>query len=134
MTATDVTVGTEAQRFVGAGFRGELAREYVVEIRECFVSWTVATGRFAVASSPFVIAPHTWQATVNAATTGLETIPIAAKTIAATAIELFKSPAAIEAAKKDLAAATKGHAYRLLTPPDRKPPAYREGAAGQPLQ
>jgi len=90
------------------------------------VSWTIPTERFAVAPSPYVIAPHTWQATVNAATAGLEAIPIAAKTLAATAIELFKTPAAIDAAKKDLAGATHGHRYKLLTPPDRKPPVYHE--------
>ena len=98
------------------------------------VSWTVATGRFALAPSPYVIAPHTWQATVNAATAGLETIPVAAKTLAATAIELFETPAAINAAKADLAAGSHGHTYQLLTPPDRKPPVYREGAPGQPLR
>ena len=93
------------------------------------VSWTVATGRFAVAPSPYVIAPHTWQATVNAATAGLEAIPIAAKTLAATAIELFKTPSAIAAAKKDLAAGSQGHSYKLLTPSSRTPPVYREGGA-----
>jgi aminobenzoyl-glutamate utilization protein B len=98
------------------------------------VSWTVATERFAVAPSPYVIAPHTWQATVNAAAAGLETIPIAAKVLAATAIELFKTPATIDAAKKDLAAATNGHNYKLLTAPDRKPPVYREGASDQFLR
>jgi len=96
------------------------------------VSWTVATGRFAVAPSPYVIAPHTWQAAVNAATAGLEAIPIAAKTLAATAIELFKTPGAIAAAKEDLAAGSHGHTYKLLTPPGRKPPTYREGAPAQP--
>jgi aminobenzoyl-glutamate utilization protein B len=98
------------------------------------VSWTVATERFAVAPSPYVIAPHTWQATANAATAGLEAIPVAAKVLAGTAIELFKTPAAIDAAKKDLAAAAKGHTYKLLTAPDRKPPVYREGAPDQFLR
>ena len=98
------------------------------------VSWTLATERFAVAASPFVIAPHTWQATANAATTGLEAIPIAAKAIAGTAIELFKTPGAIEAAKRELAAATKGHRYQLLTAPGRKPPVYRENASAQRLR
>jgi aminobenzoyl-glutamate utilization protein B len=96
------------------------------------VSWKVATERFAVAPSPYVIAPHTWQATVNAATAGLEAIPIAAKTLAATAIELFKTPGAIDAARKDLAASSQGRMYKLLTPPDRKPPIYREGAPQPP--
>jgi aminobenzoyl-glutamate utilization protein B len=98
------------------------------------VSWTIATERFAVAPSPYVIAPHTWQATVNAATAGREAIPVGANVLAATAIELCKTPAAIDAAKKDLAVATKGRTYKLLTAPDRKPPVYREGGpgAGQP--
>src|SRR3954451_2504642 len=92
------------------------------------VSWTIPTERFAVAPSPYVIAPHTWQATVNAATAGLEAIPIAAKTLAATAIELFKTPAAIDAAKKDLARTAQGHTYKLLPPLNRKPPVYHEGS------
>ena len=67
-------------------------------------------------------------ATVNAATAGLEAIPIAAKALAATAIDLFRSPAAIDAAKKDFTNRTSGRAYKLLTPPNRKPPIYHEGS------
>src|SRR3954471_11134963 len=91
-------------------------------------SWTIPTERFAVATSPYLLAPHSWQATVNAATAGLEAIPIAAKALAATAIDLFRSPAAIDAAKKDFTNRTNGHAYKLLTPLNRKPPVYHEGS------
>ncbi|HYT75779.1 MAG TPA: amidohydrolase [Vicinamibacterales bacterium] len=91
-------------------------------------SWTIPTERFAVATSPYLLAPHSWQATVNAATAGLEAIPIAAKVLAATAIDLFRSPAAIDAAKKDLTNRTSGRAYKLLTPSNRKPPVYHEGS------
>jgi aminobenzoyl-glutamate utilization protein B len=89
-------------------------------------SWSVPTERFAVAPSPYVILPHTWQATANAATAGLDAIPIAAKTLAATAIDLFRSGRAIEAAKKDFTNRTNGRTYKLLTPPNRKPPIYEE--------
>jgi aminobenzoyl-glutamate utilization protein B len=98
------------------------------------VSWTVATERLAVSASPYPLAPHTWQATVGAATAGLEAIPVAAKTLASAAIELFKTPSAIDAAKKDLAAGSQGHAYTLLTPRDRKPPVYREGTPAEPIR
>jgi aminobenzoyl-glutamate utilization protein B len=93
-------------------------------------SWAIPTERFAVAPSPYVILPHTWQATVNSATAGLEAIPIAAKTLAATAIDLLRSHAAIDAAKKDFASRTHGRSYKLLTPPNRKPPIYQEGGPG----
>jgi aminobenzoyl-glutamate utilization protein B len=98
------------------------------------VSWRVPTERFAVADAPYPLGPHTWQATVDAATAGLEAIPVASKTLAAAAIELFKTPGAIDAAKTDLATGSQGHAYTLLTPPDRKPPLYREGAPAQPIR
>jgi aminobenzoyl-glutamate utilization protein B len=91
-------------------------------------SWAIPTGRFAVTPSPYVILPHTWQAAVNSATAGLEAIPTAAKTLAATAIDLFRSPAAIASAKKDFIDRTNGRSYKLLTPPNRKPPIYQEGA------
>src|SRR3954462_1301709 len=91
-------------------------------------SWAIPTERFAVATSPYLLAPHSWQATVNAATAGLEAIPIAAKVLAATAIDLFESPAAIDAVKNDFTNRTSGRAYKLLTPLNRKPPVYHEGS------
>jgi aminobenzoyl-glutamate utilization protein B len=94
-------------------------------------SWAIPTERFAVTPSPYVILPHTWQATVNSATAGLEAIPTAAKTLAATAIDLFRSPGVIAAAKKDFINRTSGRSYKLLTPPNRKPPIYQEGARGE---
>lgn len=90
------------------------------------VSWYVPTGRFAINGSPYPFAAHSWQVTVESATTSLKSVPLAAKTLAGTAIDCFKNPALVEAAKKDLAERTKGHPYTLLTSPDRPRPVYRE--------
>ena len=54
---------------------------------------------------------HLVGAAVNAATAGLEAIPIAARALAATGTDLFRSPAAIDGATKDLANRTNGRPY-----------------------
>ncbi len=51
---------------------------------------------------------------------------VAAKTLAATAIDWFKSPSMVETAKKDLEEHKKGHPFRLLTPLNRRPPIVAE--------
>jgi aminobenzoyl-glutamate utilization protein B len=96
------------------------------------VSWKVPTERLAVNSAPYALGAHTWQAVVLSATTGLKAMPIAAKALAATAIDLFTDPALREAARRDFEGRTKGNSFTLLTPPNRKPPNYPEeqNAAG----
>ena len=51
---------------------------------------------------------------------------VAAKTLAATAIDLFKNPSIVDAAKKDLYERKNGHSFQLLTPPNNKPPVVAE--------
>jgi aminobenzoyl-glutamate utilization protein B len=51
---------------------------------------------------------------------------VAAKTLTATSIDLLKNPSLVEAAKQDFDDRKKGHPFRLLTPPNRKPPVIPE--------
>jgi len=90
------------------------------------VSWNVPTERFVVADSPYTLVVHGWQAAANAATTGLETIPVGAKTLAAAALDMYKDPALVIAARRDFEERKKGYTYRVLTPPHRKAPVYAE--------
>jgi hypothetical protein len=57
---------------------------------------------------------------------GREAIPVAAKTLAGSAIDLFRNPGLIEEAKKDFAERRKAYNNRLLTPPNQKPPVLPE--------
>jgi aminobenzoyl-glutamate utilization protein B len=97
------------------------------------VSWKVPTERLAVNSAPYALGAHTWQAVVLSATTGLKAMPIAAKALAGTAIDLFTDPALREAARRDFEVRTKGNSFTLLTPPNRKPPIYSEEQNGAGL-
>jgi aminobenzoyl-glutamate utilization protein B len=94
------------------------------------VSWNVPTERFVVADSPYTLNVHGWQAAANAAATGLKTIPVGAKTLAAAAMDLFKDPALVSAAKHDFDKRKKGYPYSVLTPPNRKAPVYVERSTG----
>lgn len=91
------------------------------------VSWKVPYVVFTVASYPVGVPIHSWQvAACSGMSIGQKAMEVAAKTLAGSAIDLFKSPAAIAEAKKDLEGRTKGAPFRLLTSPDRKPPVYPE--------
>jgi aminobenzoyl-glutamate utilization protein B len=92
------------------------------------VSWNVPTERLAVALSPFVVPPHTWQWVVESGTVGLKDLPVAAKALAGSAIDLLKDSALRDRARLDFEQSSKGKHYTLLTPPGRKPPAYSEEA------
>ncbi len=91
------------------------------------VSWNVPTQIFEVATYPYRAPIHSWQVTAcSGMSIGQKGMLVAAKTLAATAIDMFKNPSMVEAAKKDLEERKKGHPFRLLTPPNRKPPVYQE--------
>jgi aminobenzoyl-glutamate utilization protein B len=95
------------------------------------VSWNVPTERFVVADSPYTLIVHGWQSAANAATTGLKTIPIGAKTLAAAALDLFKNPALVIAAKHDFEERRNGYTYSVLTQPHRKAPVYAEHGSSE---
>jgi aminobenzoyl-glutamate utilization protein B len=91
------------------------------------VSWNVPSQIFEVATFPYRAPIHSWQVTAcSGMSIGQKGMMVAAKTLAATAIDMFKSSSLVEAAKKDLEERKKGHSFRLLTPPNRKPPIVPE--------
>ena len=87
------------------------------------VSWNVPSQDFLVATYPYGAPIHSWQVTAcSGMSIGQKGMMVAAKTLAATAIDLFKNSSLIQAAKKELEERRKGHSFHLLTPPNRKPP------------
>jgi aminobenzoyl-glutamate utilization protein B len=62
----------------------------------------------------------------SAMSIGQKGMLVAAKTLAATAIDMFKNPSMVEAAKKDLEERKRGYPFRLLTAPNRNPPIVPE--------
>lgn len=95
------------------------------------VSWKVPTQVFEVASYPYGVPIHTWQVTACAALPiGQKAMIVAAKTLAATAIDLFENPALRDAARKELdeRISSYGYTYRLLAPSNRKPPIFDENS------
>jgi len=90
------------------------------------VSWKIPTGSLGVASYPVGIPGHSWQIVACAGMSiGQKTIAVAAKTLAATAIDLLKDPRLVEAARKDFEERRKGYSFRLLVPANRKPPIFQ---------
>jgi aminobenzoyl-glutamate utilization protein B len=92
------------------------------------ISWTVPTMGFVTASFVPGVAAHTWQA---AASTGMsigqDGMIIASKALALTAVDLFNSPALIQAAKADFKKQIAGKTYLSAIPANQKPPLdYRE--------
>ena len=91
------------------------------------VSWNVPSQVFEVATYPYRAPIYSWQVTAcSGMSIGQKGMLVAAKTLAATAIDMFKNPSMVEAAKKDLEERKKAHPFRLLTPPNRKPPVIQE--------
>jgi aminobenzoyl-glutamate utilization protein B len=91
------------------------------------VSWNVPSQEFEVATYPYGAPIHSWQVTAcSGMSIGQKGMMVAAKTLAATAIDLFKNPSLVETAKKDFEERKKGHPFDLLTPPNRRPPVFPE--------
>ena len=91
------------------------------------VSWNVPSQEFEVATYPYGAPIHSWQVTAcSGMSIGQKGMMVAAKTLAATAIDLFKNPSLVETAKKDFEERKKGHPFHLLTPPNRRPPDFPE--------
>ena len=91
------------------------------------VSWNVPSEIIEVTTFPSRVPIHSWQVTAcSGMSIGQKGMVVAAKTLAATAIDFFKTPSLIDAAKKDFEERRKGYNFKLLTPPNRKPPIYQE--------
>jgi aminobenzoyl-glutamate utilization protein B len=67
------------------------------------VSWVVPTAGIRTATWVPGTAAHSWQAVASGGTSiGLKGTELAAKTIAATAVEIFNDPSIVQAAKNEL--------------------------------
>ena len=91
------------------------------------VTWNVPSQMFEVAKYPYRAPIHSCQVTAcSGMSIGQKGMMVAAKTLAATAIDLFKNPSIVDAARRDFDERKKGHSFQLLTPPNYKPPVVAE--------
>lgn len=87
------------------------------------VSRIVPTAKLRVAAAPLETPWHAWPVVACAGgDIGHAAMICAARTLAATAVELAVTPQAIRAAKREFLEKTKGKAYRSPLPPDQRPP------------
>lgn len=93
------------------------------------VSWVTPTAQCMTACFAFGTSPHSWQ-WVTQGKTGIahKGMLLAAKTLAATAIDLFQEPAHIEAARRHWIERRHGVAYQCPIPADVLPPPLRKAA------
>ncbi len=96
------------------------------------VSWVVPTVGFTTACWVPGTSAHSWQAVAAGGTTiGRKGMILAARTLAATAWDLFHSPRVLQAAKAEHRRRLAGQSYRSLLGPDQKPPLDYRKAAGR---
>jgi aminobenzoyl-glutamate utilization protein B len=95
------------------------------------VSWVVPTSGFTTACWVPGTSAHSWQAVAAGGTTiGRKGMLLAARTLAATAWDLFHSPRVLDTAKAEHRRRLAGQTYRSLLGPDQKPPLdYRNAPA-----
>ena len=87
------------------------------------VSWVVPTAQFTTATFVPGVAAHTWQAAACAGTTiGRKGMLVAARTLALAGVELFESPAELDAAKMAFQKRLAGRHWVTRIPADGKPP------------
>jgi aminobenzoyl-glutamate utilization protein B len=90
------------------------------------VSWNVPTLHVSVATAPFGVPWHAWPVVAAAGTSiGHKGMVQAAKTLAATMVDLFDDPAAREAVRAEFAKKTEGFVYKPYVP-DGPPPVPKE--------
>ncbi len=86
------------------------------------VSAAVPLAELGVAALPLGAPGHSWAQTVCAAhPIGYKAMMVAAKVLAASAVDLLKDPAVIKAAREDFQKETKGKPYVSPLAPDAKP-------------
>jgi aminobenzoyl-glutamate utilization protein B len=86
------------------------------------VSWNVPTLHVSVATAPRDVPWHAWPVVAAGGTSiGHKGMVLAAKTLAATMVDLLDDPAALAAVRAEFEAKTKGFAYRPFIP-DGPPP------------
>jgi aminobenzoyl-glutamate utilization protein B len=92
------------------------------------VSWIVPTAQFRAATYVPGTPGHSWQSTAcTGFSIGRKGMVVAAKTLALSALELFRNQALIEAARNDFNRRRAGFEYRSRIPTNQKPPLnYRD--------
>jgi aminobenzoyl-glutamate utilization protein B len=92
------------------------------------VSWVVPTAGFSTACWVPGTPGHSWQAVACGGTTiGKKGMLLAARTLAATAWDLYRDPKLLEAARADFERRREGRDYQSLLDKDQKPPLdYRD--------
>lgn len=97
------------------------------------VSWVVPVTGFTTACWIPGTPGHSWQATACGGTTiGKKGMNLAARTLAATAYDLFTSPRLLEDAKAEHAKRLDGRKYEAMLEKDQKPPLnYRDPGKGK---
>ena len=89
------------------------------------VSAVVPLAELSVATRPLGTPAHHWaQTTCASAAVGRKGMLVAAKVLAASAVDLLKDPSSIAAAKAELVKATDGKPYVSPLPKDAKPAVY----------
>ncbi|MBN1687251.1 MAG: hypothetical protein JW852_11385, partial [Spirochaetales bacterium] len=87
------------------------------------VSWNTPTLEFTTATGILGTPGHSWQfASVSGMSIGHKSLLFAAKTIAASILDLFAKPDLLKEVRKEFAERTKGVEYKSPLPPDLKPP------------
>jgi aminobenzoyl-glutamate utilization protein B len=87
------------------------------------VSWVVPTGSFTAATFVPGVSAHTWQAAACAGSSiGRKGMVVAARTLALAAVELFETPAEVQAAKDAYRKRLAGRHWTTRIGPDMKPP------------
>jgi aminobenzoyl-glutamate utilization protein B len=96
------------------------------------VSWVVPTTGFSTTCFVPGVPGHSWQAVASGGTNiGRLGMNLAAKVLAATAWDLYREPARIEAAKTEFQRRLNGEKYSSLMEPGQKPPLnYRNPPTG----
>lgn len=88
------------------------------------VSWIVPTaGELKTVCAPVGIPWHSWAVTSSSASSiGFKGMSVAAKTIAASGIDILTDKKIVENARKEFAEKTEGFTYKSAIPPGQKPP------------
>ena len=104
-----------------SAYRGPIAVPASTDVGD--VSWNVPTAEFGTATWVPGTPPHSWQAVAAGGTSiGTQGMMVAAKTLAASALDLFQSPEILRKARAELLDRQgPGFTYRPLLG-DRKPP------------
>lgn len=87
------------------------------------VSWITPTLHISTTCAPFKIPWHSWAVVTSSKhSVGYKGMFLAAKVLAATAVDLFKDPNILAEMKKEFDTSRNGYVYISGIPKDKKPP------------